>query len=186
MAEILKMSAFLVLVCAVSAAALSVTNAKTRPLIEEQERLNREAARREVLPGAETFEPMMPKERGFLLGKDGSGNKVGYVGIAVSTQGYSGKVEVMAGVDLEGNVTGVKVMKHKETPGLGTTAIDPEEAVIQSILGKGAEVMALTKDDPTGKVDAITSVTKTSRAITDAVRMILEGLEVVREGKKAE
>ena len=38
MVEILKMTAFLVLVCAVSAVALAFTNAQTKPLIDEQNR----------------------------------------------------------------------------------------------------------------------------------------------------
>jgi electron transport complex protein RnfG len=180
MGEILKMTAFLALVCAVSAAALSFTNAKTKPLIDEQNRKKEEAARREVLPGAETFEEA---GEGYLRGFDGSGRFLGFVGKA-EAKGFGGAVEVMAGVDPKGNVTGVKVLKHKETPGLGTNATDPEGPVIKSMLAKGGETMWLKKDNPEGAVDAITGVTITSRAIADAVRQILEDLKgATGEGK---
>ena len=172
MAEILRMTAFLVLVCAVSAGALSFTNAQTKPLIDEQNRKKEEAARREVLPGAETFEEA---GEGFLRGFDGSGKLLGHVGKA-HAKGFGGEVEVMAGVDLRGNITGVKVLKHKETPGLGTNATDPKGPVILSMLTKGRDGMWLKKDDPAGEINAITGVTITSRAITDAVRRILEEL----------
>jgi electron transport complex protein RnfG len=180
MAEILRMTAFLAVVCAVSAAALSFTNAKTKPLIDEQNRKKEEAARREVLPGAETFEEI---GKGLLRGFDGTGKLLGLVGKA-EAKGFGGAVEVMAGVDPAGNITGVKVLKHKETPGLGTNATDPKGPVIRSMLTKGRDGMWLKKDNPAGEVDAITGVTITSRAIADAVRRILEGmLELTGEGK---
>jgi electron transport complex protein RnfG len=175
MGEILKMTAFLVVVCALSALALAFTDAKTRPLIEEQKRLQEEAARREVLPGAEAFEAV---KEGVLRGLDGSGALVGYVGKTAS-KGFGGKVEILAGVDPQGRVTGVKVLAHTETPGLGTNAVNPKGPVIGSMLGRDAGRMRLKKDDPGGAVDAITGVTITSRAITEGVRAILEEMSDV-------
>ncbi|MHC4780426.1 MAG: RnfABCDGE type electron transport complex subunit G, partial [Planctomycetota bacterium] len=173
--EILKMTAFLVGVCAVSAVALAFTNAKTKPLIDEQNRLKEERARREVLPGAEKFEAI---DKVYLKGFDASGNLLGYVGKA-DAKGFGGAVAVMAGVDVEGKVTGVKVLKHQETPGLGTNATNPEGPVIRSIVGKGTSVLYLKKDRPDGEVDAITGVTITSRAVCDGVRGIVKDLEKV-------
>ncbi|MHC5038839.1 MAG: RnfABCDGE type electron transport complex subunit G [Planctomycetota bacterium] len=171
MGEILKMTAFLVLVCAVSAVALAFTNAQTKPLIDEQERKKEESARKEVLSVAVKFEKV---EGEYLRGLDASGKVVGFVGKAAS-KGFGGAVEVMVGFDPLGRVTGVKVLKHKETPGLGTKVTDPKGPVIQSMLGKGLDKMKLRKDDPRGEVDAVTGVTITSRAVADAVRTILEG-----------
>lgn len=170
MGEILKMTAFLVVVCAISGVALTFTDAKTKPLIEEQKRLAEEKARKEVLPGAVTFEPLAED---LLKGLDDAGALVGYVG-KTEAKGFGGKVEIIAGLDAEGHVTGVKVLKHQETPGLGTNAVNPEGPVVQSMLGAGSDRMALKKDRPDGAVDAITGVTITSRAMTAGVAKILQ------------
>jgi len=179
MIEILKMTAFLVLICAVSAVALAFTDAQTRPLIEKHRREKEAKARKEVLPGAVKFEEVA---KWLKKGFDGSGKALGWVG-KTEAKGYGGKVEVLAGVDLEGKVTGVKVLTHQETPGLGTNAIDPNGPVIQSMLGQGAEKVHLKKDDPNGVVDAITGVTITSRSVADGVRKILDDLKQLRKDR---
>ncbi len=182
MGEILKMTAFLVAVCVVSALALALTDAKTAPLIEKHKKEKEENARKEVLPGAERFEDITgesapeKKKPSLLKGLDGSGKRIGYVG-KTEAKGFGGAVEVMAGIDPAGKVTGVKVLNHKETPGLGTNAVDPEGPVIQSMLEAGLEGMRLKKEHPQGKVDAITGVTITSGAVTEAVRKILEAVQ---------
>jgi electron transport complex protein RnfG len=176
MFEIAKVTLFLMIVCVLSAVAMALTDSQTRPIIAEQKRKAEEAARKEVLPGAEKFEAA-PGVEGVYRGLDASGKLLGFVGTAAG-RGFGGKVFVMAGVDLQGKITGVRVLGHTETPGLGNRAADSAGAPIRSMKGQTAAAMWLAKDRAgQGKVDSITGVTVTSRAVTAGVREILENVK---------
>jgi H+/Na+-translocating ferredoxin:NAD+ oxidoreductase subunit G len=81
--------------------------------------------------------------------------------------GYGGDVTVMTVVDFEsGCIYGVRVTQHKETPGVGTRAMEP------SYLNKYVKLdvkkdIKLKKND--GQIDAITGATRSSKAIADSV-----------------
>lgn len=96
------------------------------------------------------------------------GGKVRRVALEQSGRGgYAGDVVVMTAVDLESNrVYAVRVTQHKETPGVGTRAMEP------SYLNKYVnltvkEDIKLKKDG--GQIDAITGATRSSRAVADGV-----------------
>lgn len=57
----------------------------------------------------------------YAVGKDASGNEVGYVFVTVS-KGYGGDVKIMTGVDKNGAVTGISPLELNETAGLGMKA----------------------------------------------------------------
>ncbi len=57
---------------------------------------------------------------------DGSGNVIGYLITATSSDGYNGDVQVSVGVTAEGTLTGVGFLSISETPGLGMKAKEPE------------------------------------------------------------
>ena len=81
--------------------------------------------------------------------------------------GYGGDITVMTAVDFEsGCIYGVRVTQHKETPGVGTRAMEP------SYLNKYVKLdvkkdIKLKKND--GQIDAITGATRSSKAIADSV-----------------
>jgi len=81
--------------------------------------------------------------------------------------GYGGDVVVMTAVDLESNrIHGVRVTRHKETPGVGTRAMEP------SYLNKYISLLVIDdiklKNDG-GQIDAITGATRSSTAIANGV-----------------
>ena len=82
---------------------------------------------------------------------------------------FGGAIKMVVGFDTEGTVTGVKVLEHAETPGLGDLISKPGSKVELSIVGRnpGKIKMAVTKDG--GDVDALTAATITSRAYVGAV-----------------
>ena len=120
--------AVLVIICVVMSCLLALTNNATAPIIEEAERKAKEEARLEVLPGADSFEQ---------LNVDGlpdavtevykAANGAGYT-FSLTTTGYGGKntLKMTIGIDGEGKLTGVKVLSHKETPGLGSKVTTEE------------------------------------------------------------
>ncbi len=89
-----------------------------------------------------------------------------------SENGYSGRVEIMVGIDPEGVIQNIEVLAHKETPGLGTKIADLKFK--NQFVGKtlGSYDLRVTKDG--GQVDAISGATISSRAFSEAV---LEALE---------
>jgi electron transport complex protein RnfG len=97
------------------------------------------------------------------------------VGNAVKTYtyaGFSGYIEIMVGFDKAGTITGYQVLKHAETPGLGSKMNDwfsDTQKEKQCIVGKTPSKMALSVAKDGGDIDAITAATISSRAFLDAI-----------------
>jgi Na+-translocating ferredoxin:NAD+ oxidoreductase RnfG subunit len=80
-------------------------------------------ARRSVLPGA-AYGVFVPAEANGFVFQRGYGNAdttnlVGYT-FKATGRGYSSNIETMVGVDLYGRITGMKIVSHGETPGVGS------------------------------------------------------------------
>lgn len=120
----------LVLICAIMSGLLALTNSITKPIIDEAEKEANRAARLEVLPAAagqgdtadaDPFEEVtvdgLPDSITGVYKADG----VGYT-FSITTQGYGGKntLKMAVGIDMDGKITGVKVLSHSETAGLGS------------------------------------------------------------------
>lgn len=87
--------------------------------------------------------------------------------------GYSGAIRMIVGIDLDGNLTGVRVVDHRETPGLGDKIDLSKSDWILGFLGKSltnpsAEGWAVKKDG--GQFDSFTGATITPRAVVRQVR----------------
>lgn len=174
MRRILILGLKLFALAAVAGLALGATNLVTSEPIAQQALAAADAARRSVLPQAETFTELTAPEglSSAFAGYDASGALVGTTGTIV-TKGYGGEIEVTAGIDTAGTVTGVSVggSSFAETAGLGARAKEPWFA--EQFSGQTSPV-ALTKDG--GAIDAITSATITSRAVTGAVNSVVLAL----------
>ncbi len=105
------------------------------------------------------------------------GRVVAVVMQLVAPNGYAGPIELVMGVDKDGQVLGVRVLKHKETPGL-TDQIDAGKGDwIFSFNGKDLghpppERWAVKKDG--GDFDQFTGATITPRAIVGVLKGGLE------------
>ncbi|WP_413732718.1 electron transport complex subunit RsxG [Sodalis sp. RH20] len=101
------------------------------------------------------------------------------------TQGYGGPIQLLTGIDAKGAITGVRVISHKETPGLGDAIELGHSPWIRSFDGKSltnlTEQQWHVKKDG-GQFDAFTGATITPRAV---VRGVHENLVLYRE-KQAE
>ena len=115
--SVLAPAAILFAICIVVAAALAGTNALTEKRIAQAALAKAEESRMVVLPSAESFE----ERDSHYAGLDGAGQTVGYV-FETESKGYGGTVKVMTGISTEGEITGVVVLSHSETPGLGANA----------------------------------------------------------------
>ena len=103
-----------------------------------------------------------------------NGESAGYA-VTVSASGSQGTIEMMVGVDAAGAVTGVSVISHSETAGIGTKVIDNEPTaagvgVLDQFKGKSAADGTLAVGT---NVDAITGATVSTRGIATGVNAAL-------------
>lgn len=179
MREIVKLGLILLVICTIAAFALAMTNASTIEQIIAQRNLANEQARKGVLPDADSFEAINDTDLEQIINNNDKIVEVyaGYknnsvIGYAIKAlpQGYGGAVEVMTGIDIDGNVTGVRIGNHQETPGLGANAALP--SFYSQYNGKSAEKeISVVKSPPTqdNEIQAISGATITSDAVTTGV-----------------
>lgn len=170
----LRLVLSLAITCFISGLLLSYTNNLTLPERARQQKLEKLQVVANVLPEAEEIEEREIGGVTFYLGKkDGEITGVSFL---QEEKGYSGKVSVMLGMDRNGRTTGIEIVSHKETPGLGSK-IEDEPFKAQF---KGIDLSVSVKKDG-DKIDAITGATISSRAICQAVN---NGIELFKEVKE--
>ena len=103
-----------------------------------------------------------------------NGETVGYA-VTVSASGSQGTIEMMVGVDTEGTVTGVSIISHSETSGIGTKVMGNEPTasgvgVLDQFVGKSAADGTLSVGT---NVDAITGATVSTKGVTTGVNAAL-------------
>ncbi|WP_100642014.1 electron transport complex subunit RsxG [Alteromonas facilis] len=100
------------------------------------------------------------------------GKPTGFVLETTAPNGYSGNIHMLVGVTLEGTVTGVRVLDHKETPGLGDKIDLRISDWILSFAGKQVSDETVSqwgvKKDG-GQFDQFTGATITPRAVVNQV-----------------
>ena len=89
------------------------------------------------------------------------------IGTLVSVRGpaFNGTGVTLTGVDMNGIITGVRIIELNDTPGLGQRAL--EESFYGQFAGKPAEAALAVPSD----IDAISGATVTSAYIADMVRV---------------
>ena len=90
--------------------------------------------------------------------------------------GYSGSIRLLVGINIDGSLSGVRVVAHRETPGLGDAIDEDRSDWIRIFDGKSLqdppeERWAVRKDG--GAFDQLTGATVTPRAVVKAVRQAL-------------
>ncbi len=102
---------------------------------------------------------------------------------ATAPDGYSGKIELLVGVAANGKLSGVRVVSHKETPGLGDYIDIAKSPWIRIFDGKSlnhpdAAGWHVKKDG--GQFDYMAGATITPRAVIKAVHHALEYVNLHR------
>ncbi len=96
---------------------------------------------------------------------------------ATARNGYSGDIDIMVGVTASGQITAVKILSHQETPGLGDLIEPHKSNWIQQFPNQSFQTVTqdnwrVKKDG--GDFDQITGATISPRAVTDALRNVLQ------------
>ena len=162
---VLRLTATLFAITLVVSALLGLVNAVTKePIAEANAKKTREA-----MAAVLTFDDYSAVD---VWQATEAGQPCGYV-MQVKPSGFGGTITLIVGVDPDGKCTGVSVVSHSETSGLGANAA-AKTSVGEAFCGQfvGASgALAVTKDG--GTIDALTGATVTSRAVTNGVSAAL-------------
>ena len=105
--------------------------------------------------------------------------------IAVTARdGFSGPIRILVGVDIDGVVTGVRILKHRETPGLGDKIEPTRSDWIHQFEGRSladpvTSRWAIKHDG--GDFDQLTGASITPRAVIGALRDTLVYFDAHRD-----
>ena len=182
---IIKLTVTLFLTCCVVAGALGAVNKVTEPNITAINKAKTEEAMKAVVADADnsTFSDPMEITAEMEAAAASAGGSVteayaveaggaaaGYA-LKVVASGSQGSIEMMVGLDAEGAVTGVSVVKNAETAGIGSKVMENEPlasgvGVLDQFIGKSAADGALNVGS---NVDAITGATVSTKGVTAGV-----------------
>ena len=186
-AYIIKLTVTLLVTCVIVAACLGGVNAVTEEKIDEINRAKTEEAMKAVVadPDNTTFSDAMTLTDEMTAASGSvaldsvyeaqvNGQSAGYA-IKVVASGSQGKIEMMVGVDGEGAVTGVSIVKNAETAGISSKVMTnmPTASgvgVLSQFEGKTAADGTLTVG---ANVDAISGATVSTRGVTNGVNAAL-------------
>ena len=186
-AYIIKLTVTLLVTCVVVAAALGGVNAVTEEKIDAINWAKTVEAMKAVVadPDNTTFSDKLTLTDEMTAAAGSvtldsvyeaqvGGATVGYA-IKVVSSGSQGKIEMMVGVDAEGTVTGVSIVKNSETSGIGSKVMTNMPTangigVLSQFEGKSAADGTLTVG---ANVDAISGATVSTRGVTNGVNAAL-------------
>jgi electron transport complex protein RnfG len=169
----------------ITAGLIAVTQLGTKDKIIEQVKKARSKALLQIVPVSE-FDNELLDDAFMLPATEALGNAESVEAfVALKDQlpthiilpvtapdGYTGPIRLIMSIDMSGEVKGVRVIEHKETPGLGDKIDLKKSDWILSFNGKSLDNLSETqwqvKKDG-GEFDQLTGATITPRAIVNAV-----------------
>lgn len=100
--------------------------------------------------------------------------------VVSARDGYAGAIRFLVGIDIEGAVTGVHVLEHRETPGLGDRIESNKSDWVNQFDGRSlgdpaADGWKIKRDG--GEFDQLTGASVTPRAVVKAIRDTLTWFE---------
>lgn len=191
------------LVCVVAAVALGLIYGATKPRIETEELKTKEQALRDVHPNAVRFKEIVTEHKSedgkplvYYEAYDENGTLIGYAFEGHAT-GYSSTIELTVGLTAdETTITGIRITKQQETPGLGANcqkggakryiwqAFSPAEAAGEDTSFQGQfKDLTLKQLGDRGipeRVHALSGATITTNAVLRAVRGAVSNYDLAR------
>ena len=174
MGEPLKLGAILLMITTLCVGLLGFVNESTLPIIQVGKQKNQEKAVQQLLPDTESIKTVKVTDQShidtvFMTYK--SNQYTGSV-IKVYPQGYGGSIELLVGILPDGQVAGIQVLSHQETPGLGANA--DQEDFKKQFVGKNTPLSVNKNTPKDDEIMAITGATITSKGIVEGVNEAAE------------
>ncbi|SEF61479.1 RnfABCDGE type electron transport complex subunit G [Vibrio hangzhouensis] len=180
-------SGLLALSCTLAALLLVGMKYVTQPIIEVRIQEDQNALLEEILNGQPFSNQVFAEGQAFsiegneyhyFIVRDSKGNIISYV-IKGEQEGYSGKIQFLVGVNLAQQISGVRIISHTETPGLGDKIERAKSDWVLSFNGRSlsnTQGWKVTKDG--GEFDQFSGATITPRAVVKGVHNALKGLRL--------
>jgi len=186
--ELLKNTLIMLMIAVVAGGILGLVYEVTKEPIAQMEAKEKQMANRKVFMLADHFgeniftEDMVTDNfktmysgvdiTEVLEALDNSGSVMGYVLEVVSHEGYGGDIVFRIGIDNEGIVNAISITSISETAGLGMRA---EEVLVPQFKNRSVSCFEVSKTGSTAdnSIDAISSATITSKAVTGGVNAAL-------------
>lgn len=112
------------------------------------------------------------------------GEPVAALFVVTARDGYSGPIRILLGIDLDGTVTGIRIVKHQETPGLGDKIVSSRSDWVLQFPGRSLGDPPLAgwaiRGDG-GEFDQLTGASVTPRAVIKAMRETLVWFEANKD-----
>jgi len=187
--SISRNSLLLALFAVVTTLLIAGTYLQTRDRIALAQRQAEERALLEIIPDSRHDNSMLDdtlpigagtlglrQDKQIYLARQ-SGQTVAVIIPATATDGYSGDIDLIIGVNRDGSVAGVRVLSHKETPGLGDQVDLKKSDWILGFNGRSLKDpepagWAVQKDK--GVFDQFTGATITPRAVVGTTLKVLQ------------
>lgn len=177
----------LCIISSVCVTGLAYVNEITFEPIRAQEERSENDAYKQIFPKAWSFEKgeVSLPENGIItdiITAHTDGEISGYI-VKLSPKGYGGAIVMLVGIENGGAVSGVKVISHSETAGLGANC--DEDWFTDRFKGKSQFPLSVVKGSVAkeNEIDALTSATITTKAVTEAVNTAHEWYESEGGGK---
>ena len=178
--------AILAALAAVCTALVAVTHSATASRIAANEQAYLERSLQPVLEGIE-YDGLLSESTIVLQPPHGlpgnepvsiyrvfaDGAPIAALFVVTARDGFAGPIRLLVGIDSDGVITGVRVLAHRETPGLGDLIdADKSDWILQfakrSLGNPALASWAIERDG--GDFDQLTGASITPRAVIKAVR----------------
>ena len=169
-----RITGVLLAICLITALLLGAVNAVTKPRIDAIQAEKIRAAMSQVLEADEYLPIQLQKDlRGVqsVFEARAGGGTLGYV-VQVTANGSQGAIQMMVGVDVDNRVTGVSVIKHSETPNIGTKVV-ADQSVLDRFIGMDHTQGEITVNSGNNRFDGISGATVSSKGVADGVNTAL-------------
>ena len=173
MKENFKLGGILLIITMIAGLLLGFANDLTKEAIIENSKISKEDLNY-IMPSAEKIQDMaieVDAESGIkeVYEAVSGSDVIGYV-MKVTSKGFHGAIDFVIGISKDDKVTGIKVLSHSETPGLGAKIT--EDKYTERFKDKPAtgylEVVKVTPNKD-NEVEAISGATTSSKASVNAV-----------------
>ncbi|MBE6919764.1 MAG: FMN-binding protein [Ruminococcaceae bacterium] len=185
---VLKVAGTLTIISLITAALLGVVDGVTRDKIAEIEAEKTRQAMSIVAPAGSEFTDKLdiPAEAAAAAAAQGGkvlelyGVKAGGCVMKISASGSQGSIVMMVGVDANNAITGISVVSHAETSGIGTKVCgnelnDAGVPVLDQFIGmSGAGTLEVKKN-----ITPITTATVSTKGITTGANAALAAAEAL-------
>lgn len=166
----------LIVLSVVSAAILGAVYIPTQAQLKIYQEQQRQLALKEIMPNAVSFDPVYSgTDSDVVLYYRALGENNTLVGYTFfrDQSGSQSVINIAGGVDLNYTITGIKIMSHAETPGLGAKIVEPWFTA----QFKGVSESGLRLSKKGGAIDAITGASISSQAVVDGIQTKIDEIQ---------